>query len=155
MPDHSLGDIYLKLLNGRHTPDEVLDDRGFNGPTLGPFKWVHCTYACDIRFADQQGEEYWLEYHEDMVVYQGCYYGDFEIATSFSDLPSLPLQFPIKECEPKNPDNRWAAFSPEELLHLKCAAAEAVTSQLASDLLSELENELLARLPNILTGLKL
>jgi hypothetical protein len=32
--------VYLELYHGRHSPDENLDDWGFEGPVLGPFPYV-------------------------------------------------------------------------------------------------------------------
>jgi hypothetical protein len=62
------------------------DNWGFDGPVLGPFEAVHFTYTthvrCFPRGSDAEALE--LRYHADMLVYDGKYYGDFAIATSFS-----------------------------------------------------------------------
>jgi hypothetical protein len=79
----NLGDIYVLLLHGRIDPNEDMTAMGFNGPKLGPFKSIHFTYATHVRCMDVHGEELWLEYHEDMLVHEGKFYGDFEIATNF------------------------------------------------------------------------
>jgi hypothetical protein len=42
--------LYLALTHGRHHPDEQLSGWGFDGPTIGPLKWCHTTYAIEIRF---------------------------------------------------------------------------------------------------------
>lgn len=39
---------YLKLLHGRETPDEEMDDWGPDGPWIGPLEWFHCTYMTFI-----------------------------------------------------------------------------------------------------------
>jgi hypothetical protein len=41
--------VYLELFNGRKTPDEQMSDWGTEGPILGPFPFVHSTYATDIK----------------------------------------------------------------------------------------------------------
>ena len=75
--------VYLKLLHGRDDPDQDMNDWGFDGPMLGPFAAVHFTYMCHIRCIALDGDELELEYHEDMLVYEGKFYGDFEIANDF------------------------------------------------------------------------
>jgi hypothetical protein len=79
--------VYLKLLHGRDDPAEEMRDWGFTGPTLGPFEAVHFTYATHVRCfpqgSDGDSEALELCYHDDMLVHDGKYYGDFEIATWF------------------------------------------------------------------------
>lgn len=41
--------LYLGLFHGRHRPSQQMDDRGFDGPTIGPLKWCHTTYAAHIK----------------------------------------------------------------------------------------------------------
>jgi len=83
--------VYLKLLHGRHDPDQRLNDWGFDGPTLGPFEAVHFTYLTDVTCMprDPTGDALQLRFHEDLLVYEGKYYGDFEIAANFrADTPT-------------------------------------------------------------------
>jgi hypothetical protein len=56
-------------------------DWGFVGPILGPFQAVHFTYKEHIRcIADAEtGAEIELGFHDDMLVHDGKFYGDFEI----------------------------------------------------------------------------
>jgi hypothetical protein len=42
--------IYLRLFHGRDTITEDMDDWGYDGPVLGPFVYLHTTYAGDIKF---------------------------------------------------------------------------------------------------------
>jgi len=48
---------------------------------LGPFEAVHFTYKEHIRCIEDahKGTELELRFHEDLLVYAGKYYGDFEI----------------------------------------------------------------------------
>jgi hypothetical protein len=79
--------VYLKLLHGRDDPNQQMDDWGFYGPTLGPFEAVHFTYATHVRCfpagSDGDSEAVELCFFDDLLVYDGKYYGDFEIAASF------------------------------------------------------------------------
>jgi hypothetical protein len=84
--------VYLMLLHGRDNPDQQMDDWGFTGPVLGPFEAVHFTYATHVRCfpkgSDGDAEALELTYHDDMLMHDGKYYGDFEITASFgSDTP--------------------------------------------------------------------
>jgi len=37
--------LYIRLFHGRTNPDQNMDDWGFDGPVLGPYKFVHTTYT--------------------------------------------------------------------------------------------------------------
>jgi hypothetical protein len=87
--------VYLKLLHGRDDPNQHMDNCGFDGPVLGPFEALHFTYTTHVRCFPKAGAGDELEvcYHDDMLVYEGKYYGDFEIAAEFgSSTPSLQTQ---------------------------------------------------------------
>ena len=45
------GAVYLHLFHGRDDPNQEMDDWGFRGPTLGPFRYVQTTYMSDVKFA--------------------------------------------------------------------------------------------------------
>jgi hypothetical protein len=79
--------VYLKLMHGRDHPDQQMNDWGFDGPVLGPFEAVHFTYTTHVRCfpkgSDGDAEAIELCFHDDMLVYEGKFYGDFEIAASF------------------------------------------------------------------------
>ena len=42
--------LYLAMTHGRHHPDDQLSGWGFDGPSIGPLKWCHTTYATEVRF---------------------------------------------------------------------------------------------------------
>jgi hypothetical protein len=94
--------VYLKLLHGRNDPNERLEGWCFDGPVLGPFEAVHFTYATHVRCFPQgsggDAEAIELCYHDDLLVHDGKYYGDFEIAASFSSDTPQPVL-------PPDPDN--------------------------------------------------
>jgi hypothetical protein len=71
------GKLYLRLYHGRKDPAEEMDDRGFDGPTFGPLYSVVQTYVSTIRLhGNEVDEELWLDRHDDMIVWDGAYYGD-------------------------------------------------------------------------------
>lgn len=74
------GQRYLRLFHGRRNPDEDMADWGFNGPTFGPLTSVTITYLATIRiYGLRSADELWLDTMQDMVRWQGDFYGDFEI----------------------------------------------------------------------------
>ena len=52
-----------------------MDDWGLPGPVLGPFRFAHTTYAADIKL----GDEGIIEVSDDMIHYDGIYYGDWSV----------------------------------------------------------------------------
>jgi hypothetical protein len=74
------GKLYLRLYHGRENPDQEMDDWGFNGPTFGPLSCVIITYFSTMRIhGTNPTDELWLATTQDMVQWQGRFYGDFEI----------------------------------------------------------------------------
>lgn len=74
------GKLYLRLYHGRKNPDEDMDDWGFNGPVFGPLTAVVMTYLSTIRLhGTETSDELWLDTMQDMVHWDGSYFGDFEI----------------------------------------------------------------------------
>ena len=82
--------LYLGLFHGRHYPNQPMNDWGFDGPTIGPLRWCHTTYAFDIKiefedkadaceyfgFASEQIE---LPVDADLLVFDGKYFGDWTV----------------------------------------------------------------------------
>jgi len=93
--------MYLNLFHGRADPKQDMDDWGEGGPTIGPLQFGHTTYASEIKLNFKEVEDHdryfirevssWnyrsgdiqfrteaeLEIAEDMVFYDGMYYGDW------------------------------------------------------------------------------
>jgi hypothetical protein len=74
------GKMYLRLYHGRTDPAQEMDEWGFDGPTFGPLSsYVH-TYCCHFRIHSEFGtSEIWLDKHDDMIHWNGCFYGDMEV----------------------------------------------------------------------------
>jgi hypothetical protein len=74
------GKMYLRLYHGRTDPVQEMDDWGSVGPTFGPLSCYVHTYCCTFRIhGDCNTSEVWLEKHEDMIWWGGCFYGDMEV----------------------------------------------------------------------------
>ncbi|MBK8467606.1 MAG: hypothetical protein IPL32_17470 [Chloracidobacterium sp.] len=90
--------MYLYLYHGREYAEEEMSDWGDDGPYLGPFEWMACTYMSDLRFGDDEGDAISIgcpvcTFHngstkpvsfrapifvwEDMIYYDGMFYGDW------------------------------------------------------------------------------
>ena len=77
--------IYIHLYHGRKTVTEDMDAWGASGPFFGPFENVQVTYSCWIPPLDKFFQHKSLKYVEDLIYYDGLYYGDMEL---FSDIGS-------------------------------------------------------------------
>lgn len=82
--------LYLDLFHGRRLPLEQMNDWGFDGPTIGPLKWCHTTYAFNIKIQFEnsvdavnyfgiQREQFLLDMNGDLVVFDGKYFGDWTV----------------------------------------------------------------------------
>jgi len=94
--------LYFGLFHGRRLPLEQMDDWGFDGPTIGPLKWCHTTYAFNIKIQFQnsvdalnyfgvQREQFLLDMNGDLVVFGGMYYGDWTVYYVASDDCKRPI----------------------------------------------------------------
>lgn len=76
--------VYLELFHGRRDPDEDMDDWGFQGPIIGPLKYVHITYQSNLKIASDEDEDRdIIFFHDDMIYYDGAWYGDWSITDGF------------------------------------------------------------------------
>lgn len=80
--------LYLGLFHGRKSAGQEMNGWGFDGPTIGPLRWFHTTYAYDVKiefvdptdaidyfgFAEAQFQ---LAMDGDMLIYGGMFYGDW------------------------------------------------------------------------------
>ena len=79
--------LYIRLFHGRTDPNQDMDDWGTDGPVFGPYEFAHTTYMWDLKLGKSKGNCDELYTHEDMVYYDGVYYGDWSIfdATVFEN----------------------------------------------------------------------
>jgi len=73
--------IYIRLYHGRTSIDEHLEDWGWNGPVLGPYENIQLTYGVHIKMHKTDHFED-LGFVEDLIYYDGYYYGDADIFDS-------------------------------------------------------------------------
>ncbi len=74
-------DLYIRLYHGRENIDDKLDDWGWNGPVLGPYESIQLTYGAHIKMHKPDHFED-LGIADDLIYYDGYYYGDMEIFSS-------------------------------------------------------------------------
>ena len=79
--------LYLRLFHGRINPAQDMDDWGSDGPVFGPYSFIHTTYSSLVRLGNEDGSCDELFSYEDMLYYDGCYYGDWSVfdETAFND----------------------------------------------------------------------
>ena len=74
------GKMYVRLYHGRTDPAQEMDGWGFVGPTFGPLSCYVHTYCSTFRIHGEcDTTEVWLEKHDDMIQWGGCFYGDMEV----------------------------------------------------------------------------
>lgn len=97
--------VYIHLFHGRKDPNQDMDDWGHNGPVLGPFDFAHSTYGCDIKLSNEVEAE--LRYVDDMVYYDGYYYGDWSVfdVHAINAEPGKYSVMPFEKHKAKLPDN--------------------------------------------------
>lgn len=77
--------MYLKLFHGRADSNEELHDWGFDGGFIGPLQFAHMTYMTDLKLQTychkrrEAGEQFYLLTHDDMLMFEGMYYGDWSV----------------------------------------------------------------------------
>ena len=83
--------LYLTLYHGRRSPEEDLEDWGLQGPTFGPLEYVHTTYAYHIKLGipNYKGAPS-LYVIEDLLYYDGIYYGDWSVFTADEKVKTTP-----------------------------------------------------------------
>ena len=112
--------LYLKLFHGRSHPEEELDDWGADGPIFGPSPFFHTTYGWLVKFSEE-GDDAVLYLSDDMLYYDGVWYGDWSIFgedVDLGDLKARLTEFDPGKAVPTGPpgtmDSRvsWRVRSP-------------------------------------------
>lgn len=71
--------LYIRLFHGRVDPEQDMDDWGSDGPIFGPYHFVQTTYTSFVRLGRQDGMCDELNTIQDMLYYNGVYYGDWSV----------------------------------------------------------------------------
>ena len=84
--------VAIELFHGRKSPDEHLDDWGTQGPVF-LVDYVHVTYLCDIKLGiPEPAGDGDLHFVEDLVYYDGVFYGDWSVFPASLIATSLELR---------------------------------------------------------------
>ncbi len=72
---------YLALFHGRIDPKQDMRDWGFDGPIIGPLKWVQTTYAGEMKVCLETDEDFSIlvPIVEGCASFEGKYYGDWMV----------------------------------------------------------------------------
>lgn len=87
--------MYLALFHGRDDPKQDMEDWGFDGPIIGPLRYLHTTYESNVKFSFinrhvlRAYEVYGLKSADDIMfrTEEGClpfqdkFYGDWTVFT--------------------------------------------------------------------------
>jgi hypothetical protein len=71
--------IYIRLFHGRTDPNQNMDDWGTDGPVFGPYEFAHTTYSYHLKLGNADDNVQELFMYEDMLYYDGVYYGDWTV----------------------------------------------------------------------------
>ena len=96
--------VAIRLFHGRNSVDQELEDWGEDGPVLGPFDGIHTTYHHHIRPVVKGDSDGDLEIVEDMMYYDGMYYGDWAIMSwdmAQKDFPNSLQEFDVEKAKLK------------------------------------------------------
>ncbi|MFN2442763.1 MAG: hypothetical protein ABR517_08775 [Thermoanaerobaculia bacterium] len=74
--------LFLCLYHGRVSPVEEMEAWGTDGPTFGPLEYVHAAYLSTMQIGFPDGERVSLPVVDDLILWDGVYYGDFEVLTA-------------------------------------------------------------------------
>jgi len=85
------GKQYLRLYHGRVDPQEKLEDWGSEGPIFGPYESIQITYGADIKMHKYDHFED-LGWYQDLIYYDGVYYGDMQIFSTDQATETTPYQ---------------------------------------------------------------
>ena len=73
--------LYIRLFHGRTDTNQDMNNWGSDGPVFGPYEFSHTTYTTVIRLGKSDGDSDSLYLYEDMLYYNGVYYGDWSVFT--------------------------------------------------------------------------
>jgi len=82
--------VWLRLFHGRDDPEADLEDWGYDGPLIGPLRYVHTTYANCVKYAFCYEEdarrfgmdpEGFIPMMNECLVFEDQYYGDWSVTS--------------------------------------------------------------------------
>lgn len=84
--------MYLGLFHGRDTPEEELDNWGFNGPMIGPLKYVHTTYAAEMKLKFESHDDWKLAFPDEPAIDGFSLWPGSRAATTIAQLNANPAR---------------------------------------------------------------
>jgi hypothetical protein len=85
------GKMYLRLFHGRTSPQQEMNGWGFAGPVFGPLSHYAMTYCGHLRIHAETGqEEVWLVAADDLIQWDGCFYGDLAVFVAGTNEEAWP-----------------------------------------------------------------
>ena len=104
--------LIFRPLHGRTDKDQNMDDWGTTGPDL-IIEWYHCTYSATHTVGlVGTGDCCFLEITNDMIYYDGVYYGDWEVFLSTSELTHDPVPFDPEKAIPPETAQQKEIYHP-------------------------------------------
>ena len=103
--------LRFRLLHGRKSPSEELDNWGSDGPVFAA-SFVHTTYGNYIRLGGPQPGETHLELYvseDELIFYDGVWYGDWTVYPAGCEADS-----PIAVCDQSKAEWKGEALSSRE-----------------------------------------
>ena len=93
--------IHIDLFHGRANPSQTMDDWGEPGPVFGPFRFVHTTYASDIKMGNDADTLQNLFVLMERVYYGSMWYSDWSVfpASPFRAEASLQQRQQVFDAE--------------------------------------------------------
>lgn len=148
-------DIYIELFHGRTDPEQDLDDWGDEGPILGPFPFCHITYLGGFL---KVGDDMTLNCYEDMVYYDGVFYGDFSILSGLSASADPILMRKVEKFNPEKaviPDltkREWNVGVTRSYSHTGSVVVTAKSAEDAEEKAMDMINDTELKLGNLIPG---
>jgi hypothetical protein len=101
MITHTIPALELRLLHGRHNPDQQMPDWGFTAPPIRGVAWMHFTYlttitvgfVSDVAMEAARQQTDWPVWDDrvlqvivagELIKAGSAFYGDFELTSELS-----------------------------------------------------------------------
>lgn len=131
--------LYLAVFHGRAEPCANMSGWGENGPLIGPLKHVHTVYAGTVHIEFENLETarryglddtgYMFEMHDDMLVFDGKYYGDWSVMHFDPPAVTQPLQGRPMTSELRSALSKVIDISREHISDIESGLEEGIYEQ--------------------------
>jgi hypothetical protein len=139
--------LSLKLTHGRNSPDDVLDDWGFDGPCLGPFEFLAFTYG-SLRLGTLD-PQFFLETVDDLFFYDGQFYGDAIVSTDEPDTTLVQTKLDVPRTLLKKRSEHPRVRVPHEKLGTYRELCEVFLDAIREHVSDDTANSMMIALANV------